>query len=96
MPFALIKKGQFNRVSTGNADAVYFHTSNAHGCAILVQVPFMLGTNANEGSIFTPMMLVIVKGIKIPLSDNDIVLILQHCLVSSAAVALAPALSTAP
>lgn len=54
----------------------------------LVQVPFMLGTNANEGSIFTPMMLVIVKGIKIPLSDNDIVLILQHCLVSSAPVAL--------
>ena len=42
----------------------------------------MLGTNANEGSIFTPMMLFIVKGIKFPLSDDDIVLILHHCLVS--------------
>lgn len=62
VPFSLIQKGQFNRVCSA-LRAV--GCTCAFSCPLPTQVPFMMGTNANEGSIFTPMMLVIVKGLTV-------------------------------
>jgi carboxylesterase type B len=48
-------------------------------CHVL-QVPFMLGTNANEGSIFIPAMPIVVPGTSFPPSDADIPKIVEHAL----------------
>ena len=41
----------------------------------------MLGTNADEGTIFAPAMLLIVPNVTLPFSNTDIVKIIAHCLV---------------
>ena len=42
----------------------------------------MLGTNADEGTIFAPALALVVPNVTLPYSDNDIVLMIKHCYVS--------------
>lgn len=65
------------------------------------RVPVILGTNANEGTIFVPMLPIIVPGASFPPSDADLPKFIAHMLdmfnpavvanVSAAAIAQYPA-----
>ena len=85
-PLNLMQKGQFNRV---RISSLLKEKEIEHYLLLMLllvlQVPFMLGTNANEGSIFVPMFLLIVKGITPPFSDKDLAIIIEHCLVCACA-----------
>lgn len=45
---------------------------------VVAQVPFILGTNGNEGSIFIPIMPLVVPNTTFPPTDADIPRIVDH------------------
>lgn len=44
------------------------------------QVPVILGTNVNEGSIFIPFFPVIVPGMSFPPTDAELPIVIEHAL----------------
>lgn len=51
-------------------------------------VPILLGTNKDEASLFIPLLLAIVPGIRLPLSDGDLRKVVLHFFNSSATDAI--------
>ncbi|GMI05209.1 hypothetical protein TrVE_jg12431 [Triparma verrucosa] len=45
-----------------------------------MNVPLMIGSTSNEGSIFVPMLGEIVDGLKFPISNDDVKLAIHHIL----------------
>ncbi|RYY36254.1 hypothetical protein EON62_01880 [archaeon] len=45
-----------------------------------VQVPMIVGTNANEGTIFIPLFPLVVPGTSFPPSEADIPKMVEHAL----------------
>ncbi|GMH74358.1 hypothetical protein TL16_g06442 [Triparma laevis f. inornata] len=45
-----------------------------------MNVPLMIGSTSNEGSIFVPMLSEIVDGLKFPISNDDVKLAVHHIL----------------